>query len=97
MIFIQYKGAGGASKTDEFSEGSKLPLPPYTPPFSENHIAIFSKFQAMFKGPLAYRPKGKTSMNKKLFLSGIARVAFVVRRHEGPSPKNLDSNEIVKP
>ena len=100
LIFIQYKGAGGASETDEYSEGSKRPLPPYTPPFSENHIAIFSKFhaqKAMFKGPPPTRPKGKTSMNKKLFLSGIARLAFVVRRREGPSPKNLDSDEIFKP
>ena len=46
IIFIQYKGAGGASETDEFSEGSKRPLPHYTPPFSENQYAIFSKFYA---------------------------------------------------
>ena len=62
IIFIQYKGAGGASETDEFSEGSKRPLPPYTPPFSENHIATFSKFhaqKAMFKGPPPPVPKGR--------------------------------------
>ena len=89
IIFIQYKGAGGASKTDEFSEGSKRPLPPCTPPFSQNHVAIFSKFHAQ---KAIY--KGKTSMKKKLLPSGIAKMAFVVRR---PSPKNMDSDEIFKP
>ena len=99
IIFIQYKGAGGASETDEFSEGSKRPLPPYTPHFRKIILRFFLNF--MLKKPCLKVhsppvPKRRHQWIKNFFFQALPGWHLLCEG-EGSLPKNLDSDEIFKP